>query len=45
MNALTFASRKSHENPPNKFIVTTFIRYTLPMSNNKVFLDFIDQIY
>ena len=40
----TFILRKSHENPPNKLIVTKFIRDTLPMFNNKVFLDFIDKI-
>ena len=38
MNAFT------HENRPNKLIVTKFIRDTLPMFNNKVFLDFIDKI-
>ena len=38
MNAFT------QENRPNKLIVTKFIRDTLPMFNNKVFLDFIDKI-
>ena len=35
---------KNHENPPNKLIVTKVIRHTLPMFNNKAFLDFIDKI-
>ena len=44
MNAFTFILRKNHEHPPNKLIVTKFIRHTLPMFNNKAFLDFIDKI-
>ena len=44
LNAVTFIPRKSHENSPNKLIVTKFIRDTLPMFNNKVFLDFIDKL-
>ena len=44
MNAFTFILKKNHEHLPNKLIVTKFIRYTLPMFNNKAFLDFIDKI-
>ena len=44
MNAFTFIPRKSHENLPNKLMVTTFIRGTLPMFNNKAILDFIDKL-
>ena len=44
LNAVTFIPRKSHENPPNKLIVTKFIRGTLPVFNDKVFLDFIDKL-
>ena len=43
MNAFTFTPRKNHENPPNQLIVTKFTRHTLPMFNNKVFLDFMDK--
>ena len=34
----------THENPPNKLIVTKFTRHPLPIFNNKTFLDFIDKI-
>lgn len=34
-------SYKKHETPPNKFIVTKFIRHTLPVFNNKALLDLI----
>ena len=44
MNAFTFILRNNHEHPPKKLIVTKFIRHTLPMINNKAFLDFIDKI-
>ena len=44
MNAFTFILRKNHEHLPNKLIVTKFIRHTLPMFNNKAFLNFIDKI-
>ena len=44
MNAFTFILRKSQEHPPNKLIVTKFVRDTLPMFNSKAFLDFIDKI-
>ena len=44
MNAFTFIPRKNHENPPNKLMVTKFIRDTLPMFNNKAFFGFIDKI-
>ena len=44
MNAFTLILRKNHEHPPNKLIVTKFIRHALPMFNNKAFLDFIDNI-
>ena len=44
LNAVTFIPRKSHENPPNKLIVTKFIRGTVPVFNDKVFLDFIDKL-
>ena len=44
MNAFTFILRKNHEHPPNKLIVTKLIRHTLPMFNNKAFLNFIDKI-
>ena len=44
MNAFTFIPRKNHENPPNKLMVTKFIRDTLPMFNNKAFSGFIDKI-
>ena len=43
MSAFIFIPRKNHENPPNKLIVTKFISHTLPMFNNKAFLDFIDK--
>ena len=43
MNAFTFIPRKNHKNHPNKLIVTKFIRRTLPMFNNKAFLEFIDK--
>ena len=43
-NAFTFILRKNHEHPPTKLIVTKLIRHTLPMVNNKAFLDFIDKI-
>ena len=41
MNAFTFLAIKKHETPPNKFIVTKFIRHTLPVFNNKALLDLI----
>ena len=44
MNAFTFMLGKNHEHPPNKLIVTKFVRHTLPMFNSKAFLDFIDKI-
>ena len=44
MKAFTFTKRQTHENPPNKLIVTKFIRDTLPMFNNKAILDFKDKI-
>ena len=44
MNAFTFIPRKNHENPPNKLMVTKFIRDALPMFNNKAFFGFIDKI-
>ena len=44
MNAFIFIPRKNHENHLNKLIVTKFIRDTLPMFNNKAFLDFIDRL-
>ena len=43
-NAFTFIPTKSHENLPNKLIRPKFNRDTLPMFNNKAFLDFIDKI-
>ena len=44
MNAFTFIHRKNHEHPPDKLMVTKFIRHTLPMFSNKAFLDFEDKI-
>ena len=44
MNAFTFIPRRNHKNPPNKLIVTKFIRVALPMLNNKAFLNFVDKI-
>ena len=44
MNAFTFIPRKSHESPPSKLVLTKFSRDTLPIFNNKPFLDFIDKI-
>ena len=41
MNAFTFLATKKHETPSNKFIVTKFIRHTLPVFNNKALLDLI----
>ena len=41
MNAFTFLAIKKHETRPNKFIVTKFIRHTLPVFNNKALLDLI----
>ena len=42
MNAFTFILRKNNQNSHNKLIVTKFIIHTLPMLNNKEFLDFIN---
>ena len=39
-----FLARKNHVNPPNKLIVKKLIRCTLPMFNNKAFLDLIDKL-
>ena len=44
MNAVTFIPRENHENPPNKLIVTKFVRDTPPLFSNKAFLDFTDKI-
>ena len=44
MNAFTFLPREFHENPPDNLIVTKGNRNTLPVFNNKAFLDFIDKI-
>ena len=45
MNGFTFIPKEKHENPPNKLIMTEFIRYTPPIFNNKAFLEFIDKLY
>ena len=44
LTSFTFIPRKNHENPRNKLNLTTFTRNTLPMFNNKAFLDYIDKI-
>ena len=42
--ALALKNAFTHENPPNKLIVTKFVRDTFPMFNDKAFLDFIDKM-
>ena len=44
MNSFNFLARKNHENPPNKLIVTKFIRLSLPIFNNKAFLALTDKL-
>ena len=44
MNAFTFLPRKNHKNPPNKLIVTKFIRHNLPVFSNKAFLHLKDKL-
>ena len=44
MNAFTFLPRKNHKYPPNKLIVTKFIRHNLPVFNNKAFLHLKDKL-
>ena len=45
LNAFTFKPKTNYVNPPNKLIVIKFITHTLPMFNNKSFLDFIDKTW